>query len=217
METKEFVKPRDAWVTVLFFDVLAIPIAKFTSRHVRLLTPDHFTFGSLYSFVLAVLVLYFDYPIIALTLMLLSTTLDCVDGKLARLNKIQTVHGKYLDALSDFLAHSFGFLAIAVWFYLKSEYVSAVIIIFWSAYFGLMHINSVLKSENTSKSDNDLNDDVNQWSVFCAKHRLINVPISVVEISFFVIPFSVVLTNYSGSFLLFFTFIFLINRICIKE
>ncbi|MBA6362077.1 CDP-alcohol phosphatidyltransferase family protein [Colwellia sp. BRX8-2] len=216
MEKNKFLKPQDAWITVIFFDVFAIPIAKFTSRYVRQLTPDHFSFGSLYTFVLALIVLYFGYPVIALILMLLSTTLDCVDGKLARLNEIQTVHGKYLDALCDFLAHSFGFLAIAVWFYMKDDYLSVVIILIWSGYLGIMHINSVLKPVSNNKSDNNLNSDMNKWNEFCASRRLISRPISVVEIAFVVIPFSVVIPDFSSLFLSFFTFLFFMNRIFIK-
>lgn len=216
MKVIKFVKAQDAWITVLFFDLFAIPIAKLTSRYLRPLTPDHFTFGSLYSFVLAVIVLYFDYPILALILMFISTTLDCVDGKLARLNEVSTTHGKYLDALCDFIAHSFGFLAIAVWFYMKSDVLSASIILVWSIYLGYMHINSVLKPENNKKDNINTKQNKNKWSSFCSNHRLISRPISVVEIAFFVIPFSVVILEYSSQFLLFFTFLFFINRILIK-
>jgi phosphatidylglycerophosphate synthase len=215
METKQFVKAKDAWITVLFFDIFAVPIARFTSRHVRSISPDHFTFGSLYSFVLAVIVLYFDYPILAFILMLLSTTLDCVDGKLARLNQTQTVYGKYMDALSDFLAHSFGFLAISVWFYTKSDYVSAVIVFVWSTYFGYMHISSALPVR--CKKNRDIQPPISRWDKWCGRNRLINRPVSVVEIAFFVIPFSIVILDYAPYFMIFFTFVFFINRIFIKE
>ncbi|MFB4297838.1 CDP-alcohol phosphatidyltransferase family protein [Actinomadura sp. NTSP31] len=96
-------KARDAWWTVLLVDPLAARLVKFTANRTRI-TPNQLTVGALilglgagacfaaasWPWLLAGAVLYH-----------LSFTLDCMDGKIARLKGTGSVFGAWLDYIFD--------------------------------------------------------------------------------------------------------------------
>lgn len=210
-------KSPDAWFSVLFIDLFAFPVAKISHRHFNFLLPDHFTFFSFFTFIIALFSLYSDHEIVFFILSLCASMFDCVDGKLARLKKLKTPHGKFIDALVDFIAHSIGFLFISYWFYLNSNYISSLVVCFWALYLGYMHINSVIKTPDTfvgdakkSKIESSLLD---RWEKFCSSRRLLSLPVTEVEISFLIIPISVCFMNYSSCILLLATFLYMAIRL----
>ncbi|MDL4814689.1 CDP-alcohol phosphatidyltransferase family protein [Actinomadura opuntiae] len=96
-------KARDAWWTVLLVDPLAARLVKVTANRTRI-TPNQLTVGALilglgagacfaaasWPWLLAGAVLYH-----------LSFTLDCMDGKIARLKGTGSVFGAWLDYIFD--------------------------------------------------------------------------------------------------------------------
>jgi phosphatidylglycerophosphate synthase len=96
-------KARDAWWTVLLVDPLASRLVRFTANRTRV-TPNQLTVGALilglgagacfaaasWPWLLAGAVLYH-----------LSFTLDCMDGKIARLKGTGSVFGAWLDYIFD--------------------------------------------------------------------------------------------------------------------
>lgn len=210
-------KSPDAWFSVLFIDLFAFPIAKIAHRHFKFLLPDHFTFFSFFTFIIALFALYSDHEIVFFFLSLCASMFDCVDGKLARLKNLKTPHGKFIDALADFMAHSIGFLFIGYWFYLKSSYVSSFVVCIWALYLGYMHINSVVKTPIVSGGDGGnskfTNGLLNRWKYFCVSRRLLSSPVTEVEMSFLIIPISVCFLNYSSHILLLATFLFVAIRL----
>ncbi|HEU5024038.1 MAG TPA: CDP-alcohol phosphatidyltransferase family protein [Spirillospora sp.] len=96
-------KARDAWWTVLLVDPLASRLVRFTANRTRI-TPNQLTVGALilglgagacfaaasWPWLLAGALLYH-----------LSFTLDCMDGKIARLKGTGSVFGAWLDYIFD--------------------------------------------------------------------------------------------------------------------
>lgn len=209
-------KSPDAWFTVFFIDLFAFPMAKLSNRYFKQLLPDHFTFFSIFTCIIALLALYEGHPIIFFFLSLCSSMFDCVDGKLARLKNFKTPHGKFIDALADFMAHSIGFLFVSYWFFLNSNFVSSLIVCVWSLYLGYMHINSVIKTPSLINRYLDDNEDQNslaiRWKRFCCSKRLLSSPVTEVEISFLIIPISVCFLNFSSYILSLASFFFLLFR-----
>lgn len=215
MTSKSYLKERDAWITVLLVDVFAVPIAKLSSRFFKFLIPDHFTFFALYSFALGLFVLFNFDPYFAFFLFFMSSVFDCVDGKLARLNGFYTSHGKVVDALGDFIVHSFGFLLIAFWFFTNGELISTSIVLVWSVLFGIAHISSIVKTtDDSNKRSLGSN---GMWDRFCKKHRLIKRPISEVEIAFFFIPVSVCFVDYSSVMLIISTIAYALFKLSMRK
>ena len=96
-------KARDAWWTVLLVDPLASRLVKFTANRTRI-TPNQLTVGALILGLGAgacFAVATWPWLLIGAVLYHLSFTLDCMDGKIARLKGTGSIFGAWLDYIFD--------------------------------------------------------------------------------------------------------------------
>lgn len=96
-------KARDAWWTVLLVDPLASRLVKFTANRTRI-TPNQLTVGALILGLGAAAcfaVASWPWLLAGALLYHLSFTLDCMDGKIARLKGTGSVFGAWLDYIFD--------------------------------------------------------------------------------------------------------------------
>ncbi|TDC61709.1 CDP-alcohol phosphatidyltransferase family protein, partial [Actinomadura sp. GC306] len=96
-------KARDAWWTVLLVDPLASRLVKFTANRTRI-TPNQLTVGALVLGLAAAAcfaVASWPWLLAGALLYHLSFTLDCMDGKIARLKGTGSVFGAWLDYIFD--------------------------------------------------------------------------------------------------------------------
>lgn len=96
-------KARDAWWTVLLVDPLASRLVKFTANRTRV-TPNQLTVGALVLGLAAgacFAVASWPWLLAGALLYHLSFTLDCMDGKIARLKGTGSVFGAWLDYIFD--------------------------------------------------------------------------------------------------------------------
>ena len=96
-------KRRDAWWTVLLVDPLASRLVKFTANRTRI-TPNQLTVGALILGLGAAAcfaVASWPWLLAGALLYHLSFTLDCMDGKIARLKGTGSVFGAWLDYIFD--------------------------------------------------------------------------------------------------------------------
>ncbi len=97
------VKPRDSWWTVLLVDPFAVPLTLFTANHTPL-TPNQLT---VLSFGAGLAASWFFWTattgalIAGAILFYVSFTLDCVDGKIARLKGTGSPFGEWFDYVLD--------------------------------------------------------------------------------------------------------------------
>ncbi|WP_030168859.1 CDP-alcohol phosphatidyltransferase family protein [Spirillospora albida] len=96
-------KARDAWWTVLLVDPLASRLVRFTANRTRI-TPNQLTVGALILGLAAgacFAVASWPWLLLGALLYHLSFTLDCMDGKIARLKGTGSVFGAWLDYIFD--------------------------------------------------------------------------------------------------------------------
>jgi len=96
-------KERDSWWTVLLVDPLAARITRRVAR-MRALTPNRITMIAFTIGLLAAACFALAEPgwlLLGALLYHLSFTLDCVDGKVARLNGTGSIFGAWLDYILD--------------------------------------------------------------------------------------------------------------------
>ncbi|WUI00608.1 CDP-alcohol phosphatidyltransferase family protein [Spirillospora sp. NBC_00431] len=96
-------KARDAWWTVLLVDPLASRLVKLTANRTRV-TPNQLTVGALVLGLAAgacFAVASWPWLLAGALLYHLSFTLDCMDGKIARLKGTGSVFGAWLDYIFD--------------------------------------------------------------------------------------------------------------------
>ncbi|MBW8484627.1 CDP-alcohol phosphatidyltransferase family protein [Actinomadura parmotrematis] len=96
-------KARDAWWTVLLVDPLASRLVRFTANRTRV-TPNQLTVGALILGLAAgacYAVATWPFLLLGALLYHLSFTLDCMDGKIARLKGTGSVFGAWLDYIFD--------------------------------------------------------------------------------------------------------------------
>ncbi|WP_018653477.1 CDP-alcohol phosphatidyltransferase family protein [Actinomadura flavalba] len=96
-------KARDAWWTVLLVDPLASRLVRFTANRTRI-TPNQLTVGALILGLAAgacFAVATWPYLLLGALLYHLSFTLDCMDGKIARLKGTGSIFGAWLDYIFD--------------------------------------------------------------------------------------------------------------------
>lgn len=97
-------KPRDAWVTKLLFDPVAVPLSYVLGK--LGVHPNAITISSLLVAVFAfILMIFLDLPniffLLFAILFYLSFLLDCIDGKVARLTGKKSEFGAKLDSKTD--------------------------------------------------------------------------------------------------------------------
>ncbi|MFJ7205078.1 CDP-alcohol phosphatidyltransferase family protein [Streptomyces sp. NPDC098789] len=96
-------KERDAWWTVALVDPMAIPLVRWVDRHTRI-TPDQITWAAFALGMVAAGCFAHGGRYWLLTgafVYHLSFVLDCVDGKLARLQGLGSLFGAWLDYMLD--------------------------------------------------------------------------------------------------------------------
>ncbi|MGP4021738.1 CDP-alcohol phosphatidyltransferase family protein [Actinomadura sp. 3N407] len=96
-------KARDAWWTVLLVDPLAARLVKLTANRTKV-TPNQLTVGALLLGLAAgacFAVASWPWLLAGALLYHLSFTLDCMDGKIARLKGTGSVFGAWLDYIFD--------------------------------------------------------------------------------------------------------------------
>ncbi|TDB80145.1 CDP-alcohol phosphatidyltransferase family protein [Actinomadura sp. KC216] len=96
-------KARDAWWTVLLVDPLASRLVKLTANRTRV-TPNQLTVGALVLGLAAgacFAMASWPWLLAGAVLYHLSFTLDCMDGKIARLKGTGSVFGAWLDYIFD--------------------------------------------------------------------------------------------------------------------
>ncbi|MQY07172.1 CDP-alcohol phosphatidyltransferase family protein [Actinomadura macrotermitis] len=96
-------KARDAWWTVLLVDPLASRLVRVTANRTNI-TPNQLTVGALLLGLAAggcFAVGSWPYLLLGALLYHLSFTLDCMDGKIARLKGTGSVFGAWLDYIFD--------------------------------------------------------------------------------------------------------------------
>jgi phosphatidylglycerophosphate synthase len=96
-------KARDAWWTVILVDPLASRLVRVTANRTRI-TPNQLTVGALVLGLFAgacFAVASWPFLLLGALLYHLSFTLDCMDGKIARLKGTGSVFGAWLDYIFD--------------------------------------------------------------------------------------------------------------------
>ncbi|MBX6769470.1 MAG: CDP-alcohol phosphatidyltransferase family protein [Actinomadura rubrobrunea] len=96
-------KARDAWWTVLLVDPLASRLVRFTANRTNI-SPNQLTVGALILGLGAgacYAVAEWQFLLLGALLYHLSFTLDCMDGKIARLKGTGSVFGAWLDYIFD--------------------------------------------------------------------------------------------------------------------
>ncbi|GAA3678122.1 hypothetical protein GCM10022237_41900 [Nocardioides ginsengisoli] len=106
-------RPRDVW-TRLVIDPLADPLSAWLARRPAV-TPDRVTLASGLLGIAAAVCLATGRLRIGGVLFLLRFFLDCVDGKVARLQGSSSRRGALLDVATDVLCVSAGYAALAGW------------------------------------------------------------------------------------------------------
>ena len=97
------VKPRDSWWTVFLVDPLAVPLSLVTANHTSL-TPNQLTVLSFGAGLAASWFFWIGTTgalIAGAILFYVSFTLDCVDGKIARLKGTGSPFGEWFDYVLD--------------------------------------------------------------------------------------------------------------------
>lgn len=187
-----YIKSNDYWSTVIVYDWLSIIVVEFVLKFLRgKIFPDHLTALSILFFSSGIFVLYvFNANYISALLFYISIVMDCADGKLARAINLRSKHGGYVDAMADCFNQGIGFVLIGVWLIKTHEnYYAATAIFLFSLYIVMAHINNIqIMVGNKKRSTACLNSrkmvGVNPW---------LKNPISVVEVSFIVIPYGAML------------------------
>ncbi|WP_067821290.1 CDP-alcohol phosphatidyltransferase family protein [Actinomadura kijaniata] len=124
-------KARDAWWTVLLVDPLAARLVKVTANRTNI-TPNQLTVGALILGLGAgacFLVGTWPYLLLGALLYHLSFTLDCMDGKIARLKGNGSVFGAWLDYIFDRIRVLLCAIALMAGQYLITDNVAYV----WTA------------------------------------------------------------------------------------
>lgn len=172
-------KPYDAWSTVYIFDRIALPIARFCAKiH---LSPNLITLTAI---AMSILAIYFSITsnyIIAVALMNLSTICDCIDGKVARLNDLQSKFGANLDKMSDLIAHSISPLIVGVFMYSHGQIIAGLELIIVAIVMTRAHIKGMTGMKPIFENDKSRN---RKWKKWCDEHGLYTEPFSETELAF---------------------------------
>ncbi len=108
-------KQKDAWWTVLVIDRIAIPLTLFFANYMPFLTPNFFTFISLFTSLYAAYSFYQGQMLQGALLYELAFIFDCIDGKLAALTGKQSITGLWFDKIADKLRLFFNTVALTLY------------------------------------------------------------------------------------------------------
>jgi len=122
MEHK-FIKETDAWSTVIFADPIAIPLARLLAK--TYIHPNVITLSSIIPLLISINFLAKGNHlslIFAALFWQFSWIIDCIDGKVAKINNKVTTIGKKLDPLIDMIRKFLAFIFMIVGIYnIKGE------------------------------------------------------------------------------------------------
>ncbi|MBO8139982.1 MAG: CDP-alcohol phosphatidyltransferase family protein [Thermosipho sp. (in: Bacteria)] len=137
MKRFSFVKPNDALTTKLFFDPVAIPVSLLLAK--LKIHPNIITIFSLF-FSLCGFFDFIYYKNNTITFILSSACfyfsflMDCIDGKVARINNKTSKTGEILDKIFDSLRKPIYFLGYLIIFH-NTRYFLWGLVIFFFHYF----------------------------------------------------------------------------------
>jgi len=175
-----FLKDNETWWVVLVLDLFAVPgviILGKLRKYEKLITPNGISLTSFVFFFLGITLLFIrPHNNAYFTLcFFLSSVLDCMDGKLARLRGETSQLGVIVDAFFDMLNHSLGLMLVGVALSIKVDSPYPLVIILpYSLYLGVMHINcitdQVMRAKRPAKSAFE---EKTIWQKFCDKRGLL--------------------------------------------
>jgi phosphatidylglycerophosphate synthase len=151
-------KPGDSEETLdrYFFRPLAYPIARL-SLPIKFITPTMITIISIVFGVGTTVVLVMDFPYhlqIAAGLMLLTNTLDCSDGMLARMRGTSSAIGRMIDGFADFL-WTIMFSAATLWLVVREYHapwwVLAIVLVAGAATFATSAVHLAMFDFNRNQ------------------------------------------------------------------
>lgn len=172
-----FLKGNSDWWTILVLDLFAIPativLAKLRN-HVGKITPNGISLVSFLIFYLGVALMFVrPYDNVYFTLcFFLSSVLDCMDGKLARLLGETSQFGGIVDQFFDMFKHGLGLMLVGLALSIKLDNPYLLIIMLPHAlHLGVGHINYITRSVMCSDTleEEEVSD---KWKLFCDKRCL---------------------------------------------
>jgi hypothetical protein len=184
-------KSRDAWCVVLFYDRMAIPLARaLASINV---SPNAVTFASVFLCFAGLGLFLADHPWLAVLAVNAATVADCVDGKIARLNKVASAFGAKLDKWSDLIAHAVIPLVIGLSLFQDGYVFGAAQLLCLTAILARVHIKGLVGARNLIRADTG---DIDKWDRWSASRRLHSEPVAEAEIAYLVPSLVVLETAY---------------------
>jgi phosphatidylglycerophosphate synthase len=174
-----FLKANEDWWSVLFVDLLAIPgtiVLDKLSKYVKRITPNGISLVSFIVFYLGVALLFVrpnDNAYFTLCFFL-SSVLDCMDGKLARLRGEGSQFGGIVDQFFDMLKHSLGLMLVGLALSVKLDSPYLLIIMLPHAlWLGVGHINFITRTVQGCPEEEVSNENhKTKWQLFCYKRGL---------------------------------------------
>lgn len=185
-------KSRDAWCVVLFYDRLAIPLAR--TLAMISVSPNTVTFTSVILSIGGLGLFLSDHPWLAAFALNAATVADCVDGKIARLNKVASTFGAKLDKWSDLIAHAFVPILIGGHLFQSGHIFAAVQLFLLTAILSRVHLKGLLGLRNLIQPDTG---DTDKWDRWCASRRLHSEPVAEAELAF-IVPSLVMIESAHG-------------------
>jgi phosphatidylglycerophosphate synthase len=174
-----FLKGSSDWWTGLVLDLFAIPatiVLYKLSRYVKRITPNGISLVSFIVFYLGVALLFArpnDNAYFTLCFFL-SSVLDCMDGKLARLRGEGSQFGAIVDQFFDMLKHSLGLMLVGLALSVKLDSPYLLIIMLPHAlWLGVGHMNAITRDVLGYPEEEVICENhKTKWQLFCAKRGL---------------------------------------------
>ncbi len=185
-DIENVIKKKDAWWTVLVIDHIAIPLTLFVANYIPFLSPNIFTLSSLITSLLAAFYFFKERFLLGAVLYEIAFLFDCIDGKLAKLTKRQSISGLWLDKISDKTRLYFNTIGLSI----KCCPLIGITFVFmylWDEIDAITYENLSLKHKKDKYETINTNSKITN---FLLKHRLALLP-SAVEmdtLAFFIGP-----------------------------
>lgn len=161
-------KPLDAWWTVLVVDPIAVRAVWFVHRFLPWVTPGLLTGISFVFGVVAAVGFAFERNIVAVLFYQAGFLFDCMDGRLARLQRRTSELGALLDGLTNHLVYVFALLGIVYGNYGDRE-LTVLCFLLLCLRVASIHLNSYLRREVAGTHSHF----VTAQGSWLARHRLL--------------------------------------------
>jgi len=144
---KETIKYTD-FISNYFYQQLAFLVTSFLIK--TKITPNIVTIISLIFGLLSAISIYMHFTVLAILFLNISFILDCVDGQIARVKKLESNFGMWLDNISDRVVENSIVLAIALT-YIDNQTVliGAIFLLFFNTQYAYM--SDMVIYQNISK------------------------------------------------------------------